>query len=205
MRTETIEGYLAGAAARAPVPGTGPGAALHAAQGAALVAAVARSSAGGRPAASDVATRTRDRCDELRELALDLAAEDGRVAAGVAAVPRPDDGGHEDADDAELRRAEALLAAGRLAVRVIGVTEQVLTLAEVLRPVGGRPAAPGIAAAAEVLRAAAGTARVNVEVALTGITDPAVREELLDAVEHVDDLVLRAAKVTAAVREQIVR
>jgi methenyltetrahydrofolate cyclohydrolase len=205
VRTETIEGYLSGAAAHAPVPGTGPGAALHAAQGAALVAAVARSSAVPPAVPSAVAARARERCDELRELALDLAVEDGRVAVGVAAAPRPGDGADEGDDGAEVRRAEALLAAGRLAVRVIGVTEQVLGLAEALRPVGGRAAAPGIAAAAEALRAAAGTARVNVEVALTGITDPVVREELLDAVEHVDDLVLRAAKVTAAVREQIVR
>jgi len=40
---------------------------------------------------------------------------------------------------------------------------------------------------------------------LVGITDPGERERLLTAIEPVDDLVLRAAKLTAVVREQILR
>ena len=50
-----------------------------------------------------------------------------------------------------------------------------------------------------------GTSRVHVEVALVGLVDPDAREELLVAIDPVDDLVLRAAKITAAVREQLVR
>ncbi|WP_018334449.1 cyclodeaminase/cyclohydrolase family protein [Actinomycetospora chiangmaiensis] len=202
MRTETLEGYLAHLASRTPAPGGGAGAALHAAQGAALVAAVARHGDGGRSAAhADVIGKARARADELRELALDLAGQDAYVSAAVldARRPAPDD------EQAEARRTEALAGAGRTAVRVLEVTEQALTLAETLRPLGDRAVLPDVAAAAETLRAAAGTARVNVEVALAGLVEPVVREELLQAVDHVDDLVLRAAKVTAAVREQLLR
>ncbi|GLZ54646.1 cyclodeaminase/cyclohydrolase family protein [Actinomycetospora sp. NBRC 106378] len=170
MRNRTIEAYLADLASPHPVPGGATGAALHAAQGAALVAMVARRSDGGA-APADVVVRIRERGDALREVALDLA----------------------DAD------------AGAVAIRVLEVTEELLTLAETLRPLTVRAVAPGVAAAAEALRAAAGTARVTVEVDLVDRTEPTAREELLEAVDHVDDLVLRAAKVTAAVREQIVR
>lgn len=199
MRTETIEGFLTRVASRVPVPGTGAGAALHAAHGAALVATVARHARGDRVAAhADVVAKARARCDELRDLALDLAAGDAPVAAALVAATA-------DADDPDGEDEAALAAAGRLAVRVIEVAEEALALAETLRPLGNRAVVPDVAAAAESLRAAAGTARVHVEAALVGLADPGIREELLEAVDHVDDLVLRAAKVTAAAREQMVR
>ena len=47
--------------------------------------------------------------------------------------------------------------------------------------------------------------RVNVEVNLGGIKDPVVWGELAAVVDTVDDLVLRAEKVTAAVRDGLVR
>jgi len=97
----------------------------------------------------------------------------------------------------------------RRAVRVIEVAERALGLLETVRPLGGRTTARAVltdvAAAAEALRAAVGTARVDLEVDLAAVTDPAVREELLLALDPVDDVVLRAAKVTAVVREQILR
>jgi formiminotetrahydrofolate cyclodeaminase len=90
-------------------------------------------------------------------------------------------------------------------VQVIEVAERVLTVAETLRPTGDRTSACELAAAAEALRAAVGAGRVEVEVDLVGIADPAVREELLLALDPVDDVVLRAAKLTAGVREQLLR
>jgi formiminotetrahydrofolate cyclodeaminase len=61
------------------------------------------------------------------------------------------------------------------------------------------------AAAADATRAAATTARVNVEINLGGITDQDVVAELVTAVADVDDLSLRADKVTAAVRDRLTR
>ena len=58
-----------------------------------------------------------------------------------------------------------------------------------------------VAAAAEAARAAATTARVNVEINLGGITDEDVRATSCAGPPAVDELAQRADKVTAAVRD----
>ncbi|GLZ48808.1 hypothetical protein Acsp06_49930 [Actinomycetospora sp. NBRC 106375] len=124
------------------------------------------------------------------------------VALGAALVARVARAGAGDrATEADAVRVEAL--AGASPGRVIELADRTLRLAEAVRPAAPRAAVPRIAAAAEALRAAVGTARVDVEADL--VTDPAVRAELLAAIEPVDDLVLRAAKLTAVVREQSLR
>jgi formiminotetrahydrofolate cyclodeaminase len=62
-----------------------------------------------------------------------------------------------------------------------------------------------VAAAADASRAAATTARVNVEINLGGITDQDIVAELATAIADVDDLSLRADKVTDAVRGRLSR
>lgn len=62
-----------------------------------------------------------------------------------------------------------------------------------------------IAAAADAARAAASTARVNVEINLGGITDADIVAELVAAIADVDGLAMRADKVTAAIRDQLTR
>jgi formiminotetrahydrofolate cyclodeaminase len=206
VRTDSIEDYLTSLAARVPAPGGGASAGLHAAQAAALVATVARYSDGERFAAhAETIAATRDRADELREAALALAGEDGEAFGAVtAAYALP----HADDDERELRSvavADALLVAARVPVRLIEVSEKILRLAERLRTIGNRTLITDVAAAAEALRATVGTSRVIVESALVGIVEPEAREELLTAIDPVDDIVLRAAKTTAAIRELALR
>jgi methenyltetrahydrofolate cyclohydrolase len=62
-----------------------------------------------------------------------------------------------------------------------------------------------IAAAAEAARAAATTARVNIEVNLKGIKDQARRAELAGIAASVDAIADRAGTITAVVREAIAR
>ena len=62
-----------------------------------------------------------------------------------------------------------------------------------------------VAAAAEAARAAAVTAQVNIEVNLRGLKDPSVLGELASMAEVTDDVVARADRVVAAVREEISR
>ena len=100
---------------------------------------------------------------------------------------------------------KALVTAAHVPAVVIAVAEQVLSLAEQLLPIGNRNVISDVAAAAEAARAAATTARVNVEINLGGIKDAATWGELAAVVDTVDDLVLRAEKVTAAVRDGLVR
>src|ERR687890_622243 len=84
MRNDTIEAFLAQLAARAPAPGGGATAGLHAAQAAALVAMVARYSDSAKYAdhAEAIAAITAT-ADRLREIALGLAEEDAAAFTAV--------------------------------------------------------------------------------------------------------------------------
>ncbi len=206
MRTDTIETFLEQLAARVPAPGGGATAALHAAQAAALVAMVARYSDSAKYAdhAEEITTITAT-ADRLRENALGLAEEDAAAFTAVTEAYRLP----KDTLDASAARSEAiaraLVRAAHVPAIVVAVAEQVLGLAEQLLPIGNRNVISDVAAAAEAARAAATTARINVEINLGGIKDPATLGELAAVAETVDDLVLRAEKVTAAVRDGLVR
>jgi len=207
MQDQTIGAYLERLAAREPAPGGGAAAALHAAQGAALLAMVARYTTGERYAehAEEIAAATAE-ADRLRERALELAAADAAAFTAVSdayRLPRAD----ERQKAARSRAiADALAGAARPPADVIAVARELAALAERLLPVGNPNVITDVAAAAEAVRAAAATARVNVEINLGGIRDDdALRAELADAIGGVDDIAARTEAVTRAVREVIAR
>ena len=80
-----------------------------------------------------------------------------------------------------------------------------MELAETLHPIGNRNVITDVAAAAEAIRAAVATARINVEVNLGGITDETSRARFAEAIDIVDGLETRAARVSAAVRAEVAR
>ncbi|MDX6355406.1 MAG: methenyltetrahydrofolate cyclohydrolase, partial [Streptomyces sp.] len=137
MRDQTIDGYLERLAAREPAPGGGAAAALHAAQGAALLGMVARYTTGEKYAAyaDEVAAITIE-SDQLRTRALELAAEDAAAFTAVTdayRLPR----GDEDEKAARSRAiAAALEGAARPPADVIAVAARVIALAERLLPFG---------------------------------------------------------------------
>jgi formiminotetrahydrofolate cyclodeaminase len=88
---------------------------------------------------------------------------------------------------------------------VVVLAARLVDLAEQLLPIGNPNVVTDVAAAAEAARAAATTARVNVEVNLGGLKDEALRAELTAVADRVDALAARAEAVTAAVRERIRR
>ena len=98
-----------------------------------------------------------------------------------------------------------MLAATRPPAAVVAVAGSVLDLAEALLPVGNPNVVSDVAAAAEAARAAATTARVNIEINLGAIADAAARAELLNRAGAVEGLAERADKVTAAVRSELAR
>jgi formiminotetrahydrofolate cyclodeaminase len=206
MREQTVGGYLERLAAREAAPGGGAAAALHVAQGAALIAMVARYSSGEKYAEhADRVPAITAESDQLRERALELAEEDARAFGAVAdayKLPRAD--GEQKAARSRAI-ADALAGAARPPADVIEVAARVIALAEDLLPVGNPNVVTDIAAATEAARAAATTARVNVEINLGGIKDDALRAELTDAVREVDALAARAEAVTRTVRERIAR
>jgi formiminotetrahydrofolate cyclodeaminase len=206
MQDQTIGGYLERLAAREPAPGGGAAAALHAAQGAALLAMVARYTTGEKYAAhAEQVTAITAAADELRLRAMALAEEDARAFTAVTdayKLPRADT---EQKSARSRAIADALAGAARPPADVIAVATQVVELAERLLPFGNPNVVTDVAAATEAARAAATTARVNVEINLGGVKDEAVRAELAATVKEVDQLAARAHAVTEAVREEIVR
>jgi formiminotetrahydrofolate cyclodeaminase len=206
IQDETVGGYLDRLAARLPAPGGGAAAALHAAQGAALLGMVARYTTGEKYAAqAEAVARITAESDELRGAALDLAAADAAAFTAVTdayALPRGDDG-EKAARSAAI--AAALAGAARPPADVIGVARRIIALAEELLPIGNPNVASDVAAAAEAARAAAATARVNVEINLAGIKSPATRAALTAATSDVDPLAARATALTSAVRQSLAR
>ncbi|MBY8878181.1 cyclodeaminase/cyclohydrolase family protein [Actinacidiphila acidipaludis] len=206
MHDQTIGGYLERLAAREPAPGGGAAAALHAAQGAALLGMVARYTTGEKYAAhaAQIAQITAE-SDELRDRSLRLAEDDARAFTAVTdayALPRADDAQKAARSQAI---AAALQGAARPPAEVIATAGAITTLAEELLPLANRNVVTDVAAATEAARAAATTARVNVEINLGGIKDEAVRAELVASAASVDALAVRAEAVTDAVRAEIAR
>ncbi|WP_027935250.1 cyclodeaminase/cyclohydrolase family protein [Amycolatopsis thermoflava] len=206
MRTSTLEAFLDALAARVPAPGGGATAALHAAQGAALVAMVARYSDGEKYRQdADAIAQIRANADDLRALALALAEKDAAAFQAVArayALPKS-----TEREKVARSRAigAALVEAGRVPARVIAVAKQIVNLTERLQLIGNRNVISDVAAAADAARAALSTARVNVEINLSGIGEGPARDELTAAIATVDQAIARADDVTTAVRKRITR
>ena len=204
MRDQTIEAFLGELAARVPAPGGGATAALHAAQSAALLAMVARYSDGPRYDA-ELMGRLVTRADQLRDEALVLAEADAAAFGAVAEAYRlPRDTGEEK----EARSAAIAAAVAEAAwppAYVVRLARVLTEVAEELLPTGNRSVITDVAAAAEAARAAAVTARVNIEVNLRGIKDPALVAEFRATAAVTDEITERADRVVAAVREEIAR
>lgn len=201
---ETVSRFLERLAARVPAPGGGAAAALHAAQAAALLAMVARYSTGEKYAAhADVIARVTAVSDELRAAALQLAEDDANAFTAVTdayALPRSTP---EEKATRSAAITRALAGAAKPPAEVVSVAVRLVRLAEELLPVGNRNVITDIAAAAEATRAAATTARVNIEVNLGGVQNPVARGELTEALGRVDALCERTDQLTAAVRKEI--
>jgi methenyltetrahydrofolate cyclohydrolase len=204
MRDEKIGEFLDRLADRVPAPGGGASAALQAAQGAALLAMVARYTTGEKYAEHQATIgRIITEADELRAIALRLGEADAAAFAAVAdayQLPRSTDA---DKADRSAAIADALANATWPPAKLIGVAGLVIELAGALVTIGNRNVLSDVAAAAEAARAAAATARVNVEINLAGISNEETSLEMIADADQADAIIARAAEVTAAVREQI--
>jgi len=204
MRDETIGDFLDRLADRVPAPGGGASAALQAAQGAALLAMVARFSTG-EEYAQNRATIDRivAEADELRTIALRLGEADAEAFAAVASayrMPKSTDAEQQERSEAI---AKALANATWPPAKLIGVASMIVDLAGALVTIGNQNVLSDVAGAAEAARAAVATARVNVEINLAGIADEQTSLEMIADADKADDIIARAEQVTASVREQI--
>ncbi|WP_327150754.1 cyclodeaminase/cyclohydrolase family protein [Nocardia sp. NBC_01329] len=181
--------YLGELAAKVPAPGGGAVAALHAAQGAALIAMVARyttraKDADHRPAID----RIIEAADTARARALALADADAHAFTAVGAaykLPRDTDG-EVTARSAAIHTA--LLEAARVPAAVIDEAHGILTLATELLPIGNPNVVTDIGAAAAAARAAAGTSQLNIEINVVSLPDEhaAAFTEVLVRIEEIN-------------------
>ncbi|MBV9380725.1 MAG: cyclodeaminase/cyclohydrolase family protein [Streptosporangiaceae bacterium] len=204
MRDETIARFLGQLAARVPAPGGGATAALHAAVAAALLGMVARYSDGPRYDAR-VTGHIRAAADELMDEALSLADADASAFGAVTDAYRLPKETQQQQAERSAAIAGALAGAGRPPAGVLAAALRLTGLAEDLLPAANRNVISDVAAAAEAARAAAVMARVNIEVNLRGIKDPAIRGDLQATAATADDIAARADRVVAAVRQEIGR
>lgn len=206
MRDLTIGEFLQQLGARVPAPGGGASAALHAAQSAALLSMVARYSTGERYAGvQDAITRILAEAEELGATALRLAEEDAAAFTAVTDAYQLPKATDEEKAARSAAIAQALVGAAQPPADTIAAARRLVALGEELAPIGNRNVLTDVAAATEAARAAATTARVNVEINLGGIKDEAVRAELLAATADVDQIAAAAEAVTSAVRKEITK
>jgi formiminotetrahydrofolate cyclodeaminase len=204
MRDETIGDFLGQLADRVPAPGAGAAAALHAAQAAALLAMVARYTTGERYAEhQETIERIITEADELRAIALRLGQADIEAFGAVADAYRLPKTTETEESERSAAVDKALTGAIWPPAKLIGVAGMVVDLAGALVTIGNRNVLSDLAAAAEAARAAVATARVNVEINLAGVTDEQASLDAISDADKADDIIARAERITAAVREQI--
>lgn len=188
----TIGRYLDDLAAKIPAPGGGAVAALHAAQGAALVAMVARyttraKDADNRPAIDRIIAAA----DAARERALALADADASAFTAVgAAYKLPKDTDEQIAARKEAI-ASALLQAARVPAAVVAEAGEVLSLAADLLPIGNPNVVTDIGAAADAARAAAASSQLNIAINVGSLGDHEA-EEFAPALQRIEEILARA-------------
>ena len=194
MRSQSIDDYLGRLGAGHPTPAGAAVAALSLAQAAGLLAMVARIRAvDGVP----------ERAEELRETALRLVEADGDLVDQVAAayaLPRR-------TDDERARRAAAiadgLLAAARPPAELIAVGAELVGLCERMAEVASGAIVADVAAAADAAAAGIAISRTNVEADIAPRRNSADAGQLLAALDGVDDLLRRAARVREEIRRTL--
>jgi formiminotetrahydrofolate cyclodeaminase len=205
ISSETINDYLARLASREPTPGGGAAAALHAAQGAALVAMVARYTTGPKyEQHAELVTRITGSADALVAQALRLADADQQAFQGVIDAYKLPSGtdGLKAARTASIQ--DALILAAETPAQLIGVAGAVVDLATELFDVANANVISDVAAAVDAARAAATTARVNIDINVVAIKDTETRSRLAAQTDGLEEKVILAAdSLVKRVRERI--
>ena len=205
IRSETIEAYLARLASREPTPGGGAAAALHAAQAAALVAMVARYTTGPKYEQHDELVRgIISDADALIVEALRLADADETAFQGVIDAYRLPSGTDELRAARTASIQEALILAAQTPAQLIGLAGAIVDCATELFEVANATVISDVAAAADAARAAATTARVNIDINVVAIKDAAARSRLAEKTDGLEEKVVRAAdSLVGRVRNRI--
>jgi formiminotetrahydrofolate cyclodeaminase len=205
ISSETINDYLARLASREPTPGGGAAAALHAAQGAALVAMVARYTTGTKyDQHAALVTRIISSADGLVAEAVGLADADQHAFQGVIDAYKLPAGTDYLKAERTASIQDALVQAAETPAQLILVAGAIVDLATELFEVANVNVISDVAAAVDAARAAATTARVNIDINVVAIKDTEARSRLAEQTDGLEDKVILAAdELVKRVRERI--
>ncbi|MDQ0240268.1 cyclodeaminase/cyclohydrolase family protein [Arthrobacter bambusae] len=205
ISSETINNYLTRLASREPTPGGGAAAALHAAQGAALVAMVARYTTGAKyEQHAALVSRIIAAADELVDEALRLAEADELAFQGVIDSYKLPSGTEASNEARSAAIQAALIHAAQTPAQLVKVSGAVVELATELFDVANANVISDVAAAADAARAAASTARVNIDINIVAIKDGVTRSQLAQQTDGIEEMVVLAADaLVKRVRERI--
>lgn len=202
--SETINDYLGRLSAREPTPGGGAAGALHAAQGAALIAMVARYTTGAKYAEHEHRShRIAARADEIIPAALRVADEDESAFAAVIAAYRLSSASPAERAVRSQAIQEATVAAAAPPRALIELGAEIIELGRELAEFGNPNVISDVAAASEAARAAIATAAVTLDINISAITDPQTQAELKEAVRRADDALVSAQTVSDRVRGKV--
>ncbi len=195
ISSETIHDYLSRLASRQPTPGGGAAAALHAAQGAALVAMVARYTTGAKyEEHAALVTRITSAADHLIVEALRLAdADEHAFQSVIDSYKLPSESDELKAIKTAAIQEALVQAAHTPPAQLIKVAGEVVDLATELFEVANPNVISDIAAAADAARAAATTARVNIDINVVAIKHGEARSRLAEQTNGIEDKVVLAA------------
>ncbi|MFD7841857.1 cyclodeaminase/cyclohydrolase family protein [Nocardia sp. NPDC059764] len=188
----TLREYLDQLAAKVPAPGGGAVAALHAAQGAALVAMVARYTTRAKDADNrPVIDRIIAAADTARERSLALADADAAAFTAVgAAYKLPKESEAEQAARGEAITA-ALLQAARVPAAVVAEADEIVSLATELLPIGNPNVVTDIGAAADCARSAAASSQLNIAINVASL-DAGAGAEFAPVLKQIEEVIARA-------------
>lgn len=197
--TATLAGYLSELAAKVPAPGGGAVAALHAAQGAALVAMVARYTTRAKDAEHrPVIDRIIDAADAARGRALALADADAAAFTAVGDAYKLPKSTEEEVAARKAAVDAALVEAARVPAAVVDEADEVLSLAAELLPIGNPNVVTDIGAAADAARAAATSSQLNIEINVASL--PAAEGDVFAPVLlRIEEIAARADSLHAEV------
>lgn len=194
ISSETVSNYLVRLASREPTPGGGAAAALHAAQGAALVAMVARYTTGAKyEQHAETVQRIISAADALVVEALRLADADQQAFQGVIDSYRLPSGTEDLKAARKAAIQDALIRAAETPAQLVTVAGAIVDLATELFEIANANVISDIAAAADAARAAATTARVNIDINVVAIKDATARSRLADRTDGIEEKVILAA------------
>ncbi|MEV5832963.1 cyclodeaminase/cyclohydrolase family protein [Nocardia sp. NPDC052112] len=195
----TLAQYLTDLAAKVPAPGGGAVAALHAAQGAALVAMVARYTTRAKDAEHrPVIDRIIEAADAARDRALALADADAAAFTAVGSAYKLPKNSPEQAAARGDAITAALLEAARVPAAVVAEADEVLSLAAELLPIGNPNVVTDIGAAADAARAAATSSQLNIEINV-GSLGAEYGAEFASVLIRIDEITARADALHADV------